>query len=47
MIAMRGTPNYMVPKWLNLVITKKIDVYSFEIMLLEILCGWRKFDCSQ
>ena len=43
---MRGTPGYMVPKWLSSVITEKVDVYSFGIVLLEILCGRRNFDHS-
>ncbi|MBA0813454.1 hypothetical protein Gohar_027302 [Gossypium harknessii] len=27
--SMRGTPGYMAPEWLSLVITEKVDVYSF------------------
>ena len=37
MIKMRGTPGYMVSEWLSSGITKKVDVYSFEIVLLEML----------
>jgi hypothetical protein len=44
---MRGTPGYMALEWLSSVITEKVDVYSFGIMLLEILCGRRNFDRSQ
>ena len=44
---MRGTPSYMAPEWLSSVITEKVDVYSFGIVLLEILCGRRKLDHSQ
>ncbi|XP_050271375.1 G-type lectin S-receptor-like serine/threonine-protein kinase SD2-5 isoform X2 [Quercus robur] len=44
---MRGTPGYMAPEWLSSVITEKVDVYSFGIVLLEILCGRRNFDRSQ
>ncbi|XP_052879744.1 G-type lectin S-receptor-like serine/threonine-protein kinase SD2-5 [Gossypium arboreum] len=44
---MRGTPGYMAPEWLNLCITEKVDVYSFGIVVLEILCGRRNVDESQ
>ncbi|XP_050257911.1 G-type lectin S-receptor-like serine/threonine-protein kinase SD2-5 [Quercus robur] len=44
---MRRTPGYMVPEWLSSVITEKVDVYSFGVMLLEILCGRRNSDHSQ
>ncbi|KAJ0847472.1 putative protein kinase RLK-Pelle-SD-2b family [Helianthus annuus] len=40
-------PGYMAPEWLSSVITEKVDVYSFGIVLLEILCGRRNFDRSQ
>ena len=44
---MRGTPGYMAPEWLSSTITKKVDVYSFRVVLLEILCGRRNVDRSQ
>ncbi|CAI9296510.1 unnamed protein product [Lactuca saligna] len=44
---MRGTPGYMAPEWLSSIITEKVDVYSFGIVLLEILCGRKNFDKSQ
>ena len=44
---MRGTPGYMALEWLSSVITEKVDVYSFGIVLLEILCGRRNLDRSQ
>ncbi|KAJ0662234.1 putative protein kinase RLK-Pelle-SD-2b family [Helianthus annuus] len=47
MTRMRGTPGYMAPEWLSSVITEKVDVYSFGIVLLEILCGRRNFDRSR
>ncbi|KAI7732879.1 hypothetical protein M8C21_015357 [Ambrosia artemisiifolia] len=47
MTTMRGTPGYMAPEWLSSVITEKVDVYSFGIVLLEILCGRKNFDRSQ
>ncbi|MBA0782528.1 hypothetical protein Gotri_000403 [Gossypium trilobum] len=45
--AMRGTPGYMAPEWLSSCITEKVDVYSFGIVVLEILCGRRNVDVSQ
>ncbi|KAJ0847480.1 putative protein kinase RLK-Pelle-SD-2b family [Helianthus annuus] len=47
MTRMRGTPGYMAPEWLSSVITEKVDVYSFGIVLLEILCGRKNFDRSR
>ncbi|GLT77122.1 hypothetical protein SLA2020_487360 [Shorea laevis] len=42
MSQMRGTRGYMAPEWLTLdVITPKADVYSFGMMLLEIVNGVR------
>ncbi|KAG5597331.1 hypothetical protein H5410_038563 [Solanum commersonii] len=32
---MRGTPRYLAPEWLRSVITEKVDVYAFGIVLLE------------
>ncbi|KAG1364220.1 G-type lectin S-receptor-like serine/threonine-protein kinase LECRK4 [Cocos nucifera] len=35
----RGTRGYVAPEWFrNTVITAKVDVYSFGVMLLEIIC---------
>ncbi|OVA06898.1 Protein kinase domain [Macleaya cordata] len=37
--AMRGTRGYVAPEWhRSLPITAKVDVYSFGIVLLEIIC---------
>ena len=44
---LRGTPGYMAPEWLISAITEKVDVYSFGIVTLEILCGRRNLDHSQ
>ncbi|KAF0922827.1 hypothetical protein E2562_002077 [Oryza meyeriana var. granulata] len=42
---MRGTSGYMAPEWaLNLPINAKVDVYSFGIVLLEIVVGSRVAD---
>ncbi|MBA0600184.1 hypothetical protein Gorai_006382 [Gossypium raimondii] len=37
----------MAPEWLSSIITEKVDVYSFGIVVLEILCGRRIIDESQ
>ncbi|KAL5983341.1 hypothetical protein ACLOJK_017425 [Asimina triloba] len=38
----RGTRGYVAPEWFKRVaITTKVDVYSFGVMLLEIICGRR------
>ncbi|XP_076905027.1 G-type lectin S-receptor-like serine/threonine-protein kinase SD2-5 [Bidens hawaiensis] len=47
MTTMRGTPGYLAPEWLSSVITEKVDVYSFGVLLLEMLCGRKNFDRSQ
>ncbi|XP_002454975.2 G-type lectin S-receptor-like serine/threonine-protein kinase SD2-5 [Sorghum bicolor] len=44
---MRGTPGYMAPEWLTSKITEKVDVYSFGIVLMEIICGRKNLDYSQ
>ncbi|XVF57927.1 hypothetical protein PTKIN_Ptkin07bG0021600 [Pterospermum kingtungense] len=44
---MRGTPGYMAPEWTSATITEKVDVYSFGIVVLEILCGRKNVDRSQ
>ncbi|KAK9222903.1 hypothetical protein WN944_011343 [Citrus x changshan-huyou] len=44
---MRGTPGYLAPEWLSSIITEKVDIYSFGVVMLEILCGRKVFDRSQ
>ncbi|XP_058070927.1 G-type lectin S-receptor-like serine/threonine-protein kinase LECRK3 [Magnolia sinica] len=35
----RGTKGYVAPEWFrNMPVTAKVDVYSFGVMLLEIIC---------
>ncbi|KAK3446192.1 hypothetical protein EUGRSUZ_A01935 [Eucalyptus grandis] len=46
MMSMRGTPGYLAPEWLSYVITEKVDVYSFGIVMLEVLCGRKNVDRS-
>nr|DAD26552.1 TPA_asm: hypothetical protein HUJ06_028020 [Nelumbo nucifera] len=41
----RGTKGYMAPEWaLNLPITAMVDVYSYGVVLLEIVKGTRLFN---
>ncbi|KAG6778532.1 hypothetical protein POTOM_014869 [Populus tomentosa] len=48
-ISMRGTPGYLAPEWRQPLgrITVKGDIYSFGIVLLEIVCARRNADQSQ
>lgn len=40
----RGTIGYFAPEWFkNVAITAKVDVYSYGVMLLEIICCRRNF----
>uniref|UniRef100_A0A8I6Z5P9 Protein kinase domain-containing protein n=1 Tax=Hordeum vulgare subsp. vulgare TaxID=112509 RepID=A0A8I6Z5P9_HORVV len=40
--AMRGTSGYLAPEWVSgVAITPKVDVYSYGMMLLEIISGKR------
>ncbi|GLJ05470.1 hypothetical protein SUGI_0018760 [Cryptomeria japonica] len=43
--AARGTKGYIAPEWINkMPITVKVDVYSFGVMLLEIVCCRKTMD---
>ncbi|KDP21143.1 hypothetical protein JCGZ_21614 [Jatropha curcas] len=44
---MRGTPGYMAPELFHSVITEKADVYSFGIVVMEVVCGRKNLDRSQ
>ncbi|XP_057986160.1 G-type lectin S-receptor-like serine/threonine-protein kinase SD2-5 [Hevea brasiliensis] len=44
---MRGTPGYLAPELLSSVITEKADVYSFGIVVMEVVCGRKNLDRSQ
>ncbi|XP_050224052.1 G-type lectin S-receptor-like serine/threonine-protein kinase LECRK3 isoform X2 [Mercurialis annua] len=42
--AIRGTKGFVAPEWFkNMPITSKVDVYSFGILLLELICCKRNF----
>jgi serine/threonine protein kinase len=44
-IAIRGTKGYVAPEWFrNMPITSKVDVYSFGVLLLEIICCRKSVD---
>ncbi|KAJ4724157.1 Receptor-like protein kinase [Melia azedarach] len=43
--ALRGTRGYVAPEWFkNQPITVKVDVYSFGILLLELICCRKSFE---
>ncbi|KAL2497296.1 G-type lectin S-receptor-like serine/threonine-protein kinase [Abeliophyllum distichum] len=45
--SVRGTRGYLPPEWLaNLPVTSKADVYSYGMVLLEIISGRRNFEVS-
>ncbi|KAL8481973.1 hypothetical protein ACS0TY_028209 [Phlomoides rotata] len=47
LMTVRGTRGYLAPEWLaNLAITSKSDVYSYGMVLLEIVSGRRNFEVS-
>ncbi|KAL8240191.1 hypothetical protein R6Q59_013546 [Mikania micrantha] len=45
----RGTRGYMAPEWLfvNLPITSKVDVYSYGVVMLEMITGRRPAGANQ
>ncbi|XP_039143411.1 G-type lectin S-receptor-like serine/threonine-protein kinase SD2-5 [Dioscorea cayenensis subsp. rotundata] len=47
MTRMRGTPGYLAPEWLTSIITEKVDIYSFGVVVMEIVCGRKNLDYSQ
>uniref|UniRef100_A0A803PX07 Receptor-like serine/threonine-protein kinase n=1 Tax=Cannabis sativa TaxID=3483 RepID=A0A803PX07_CANSA len=45
--ALRGTKGYVAPEWFrNTPVSVKVDVYSYGIMLLEIICCRRNFEAE-
>jgi serine/threonine protein kinase len=47
MTRMRGTPGYLAPEWLTSQITEKADIYSFGVMVMEIVSGRKNLDTSR
>jgi serine/threonine protein kinase len=48
MTRMRGTPGYLAPEWLlQMGITEKCDVFSYGMVLLEIVSGRRNIDVCE
>ncbi|CAN1175692.1 G-type lectin S-receptor-like serine/threonine-protein kinase At1g34300 [Linum perenne] len=46
--SVRGTRGYLAPEWLaNLPITSKSDVFSYGMVLLELVSGRRNFEVSE
>ncbi|XP_010227398.1 G-type lectin S-receptor-like serine/threonine-protein kinase At2g19130 [Brachypodium distachyon] len=43
---MRGTAGYLAPEWIAGVATPKVDVYSYGMVLLEIISGKRNSNAS-
>ncbi|KAL5793587.1 hypothetical protein ACOSP7_002181 [Xanthoceras sorbifolium] len=43
----RGTPGYIAPEWRKSKITVKADIYSFGIVLLEVVSARRNLDSSR
>ncbi|XP_057842114.2 G-type lectin S-receptor-like serine/threonine-protein kinase SD2-5 [Cryptomeria japonica] len=44
---LRGTPGYMAPELLDMEFTEKADIYSFGVMVVEILSGRRSRELTQ
>ncbi|XP_075635667.1 G-type lectin S-receptor-like serine/threonine-protein kinase LECRK2 [Castanea sativa] len=43
----RGTKGYVAPEWFkNMPVTIKVDVYSFGILLLELICCRKSFEAE-
>ncbi|XP_021734903.1 G-type lectin S-receptor-like serine/threonine-protein kinase At2g19130 [Chenopodium quinoa] len=48
MTMVRGTPGYMAPEMVTgRAISVKVDVYSFGVLVLEIVCGRKNFGSSE
>uniref|UniRef100_A0ACD5TS70 Uncharacterized protein n=1 Tax=Avena sativa TaxID=4498 RepID=A0ACD5TS70_AVESA len=44
---MRGTPGYLAPEWLTSQITEKADIYSFGVVVMEVISGRKNIDTSR
>ncbi|KAK3156435.1 hypothetical protein QOZ80_2AG0107270 [Eleusine coracana subsp. coracana] len=47
MTKIRGTRGYLAPEWLSSTITEKADIYSFGVVVLEIVSGSKNLDSNQ
>ncbi|KAL2924054.1 Receptor-like kinase TMK3 [Bienertia sinuspersici] len=45
MTQMRGTRGYLAPEWLGKKITERADVYSYGVVLLEVIFERKNLDC--
>ncbi|KAM7469685.1 hypothetical protein LguiA_007868 [Lonicera macranthoides] len=46
--ALKGTPGYVAPEFFSGTnISVKVDIFSFGIVVLEIVCGWKNLDSTQ
>ncbi|KAM0897329.1 hypothetical protein ACQ4PT_022634 [Festuca glaucescens] len=43
----RGTPGYLAPEWLTSQITEKADIYSFGVVVIEVISGRKNIDTSR
>ncbi|KAK1557360.1 hypothetical protein Q3G72_023160 [Acer saccharum] len=44
---MRGNPGYLAPEFFSSIVTEKVDVYSFGMVVKEVVCGRKNLDRSQ
>ncbi|GJN38045.1 hypothetical protein PR202_gb27053 [Eleusine coracana subsp. coracana] len=44
---LRGTPGYLAPEWLTSQITEKADIYSFGVVVMEVISGRKNLDTSE
>ena len=47
MTKIRGTRGYLAPEWLSSTITEKADIYSFGVVVLEIVSGRKNLENNQ
>lgn len=47
MTQMRGTRGYLAPEWFGRKITERADVYSYGVVVLEVVFGRKNLDFSQ
>ena len=47
MTKIRGTRGYLAPEWLSSTITEKADIYSFGVVVLQIVSGRKNLENNQ